>query len=598
MTGAKLEALHVLVVDDEPFVLNLTKRMLVSMGVKRISLAENGHEALRIVDASPEPPDVIVCDLNMPGMDGIELVRHLGEQQVSSGLLLVSGADERVLQTVEALARSHDLQVLGSLEKPIKPEPLKHFLSAYDPTHRIARVIQPITAHELEEGLENDALHVVFQPKIRVATRSLVGVEALARWRHLERGTLGPGAFVPLAEELGKIETLTDALFAGAMAQAGEWRAAGLELQVAVNVSVDVLDSLDLPERLVACAEAEGVNPSQVIIAVTESRLMKDPRAPVEVLTRLRLKGIGLSIDDFGTGHSAMETLKRIPFSEVKIARGFVHGATDDPATRAILESSVALGKTLGLTVTADGVETQEDWDLVVALEVDIAQGHFVAEPMSGEELLSWSSRWAGELQELPVSPGVRTPPAAAETAAVEPADTEPIPRKLAAILFADVAGYSRLTGEDEDSTHRTLREYFDLFAARIEHHNGRIAHFAGDAVLAEFAAVVDAVRCATEAQGEFHTRNARLPDERKVQFRIGVNLGDVIADRGDIYGDGVNVAARLEELAEPGGVCISDAVRSALGTRLSLEYKFIGEHRVKNIAAPLRAFHIVAGVG
>jgi len=153
------------------------------------------------------------------------------------------------------------------------------------------------------------------------------------------------------------------------------------------------------------------------------------------------------------------------------------------------------------------------------------------------------------------------------------------------------------LTGEDEDSTHRTLREYFDLFAARIEHHNGRIAHFAGDAVLAEFSAVVDAVRCATETQVEFHTRNACLPDERKIQFRIGVNLGDVIADRGDIYGDGVNVATRLEGLAEPGGVCISDAVRSALGSRLPLEYKFIGEHRVKNITAPLRAFHVVAGV-
>jgi len=228
--------------------------------------------------------------------------------------------------------------------------------------------MQPITAQELEEGLENGALQVVFQPKISVATRELVGVEALARWRHPDRGMLGPAAFIPLAEESGKNKALTEAIFACAMAQAGEWHAAGLDLQVAVNVSVDVLDSVDLPERLVASAEAEGINPSRVIIEVTESRLMTDPRAPLEVLTRLRLKGIMLSIDDFGTGYSSMEQLKRIPFTEFKIDRGFVHGAADEPATRAILESSVALGKTLGLKVVAEGLETQEDWYLVAEL--------------------------------------------------------------------------------------------------------------------------------------------------------------------------------------------------------------------------------------
>jgi len=597
MPRTNIEDLRVLVVDDEPFVLNITKRMLVNMGVSRISLAENGHEALRIVDESAEPPDVIICDLNMPEMDGIKFMRHLGEQQISSGLLLVSGVDERVLRTVEDLARSHDLQVLGALEKPIKPGPLKDLLDAYEPVHRISGITQPIKAEELEAGLENNEFDVVFQPKIRVATQSLIGVEALARWRHPERGTLGPGAFVPLAEEIGRIEALTDAVFASAMAQMGEWCAMGLDIQVAVNLSVDVLGSLDLPERLVACAEAEGVNPSQVVVEVKESRLMKDPRAPVEVLTRLRLKGIGISIDDFGTGYSSMEQLTRIPFTELKIDRKFVHGAMDDQAAHTILKSSVALGKSLGLTVVAEGVETQEDWDLVAELEVDTVQGDLVAAPMTGEELLSWNSAWGGDLGKLPASLGAESPSVSAEPAVAESPELESLPRKLAAILYADVAGYSRLMGQDEDATHRTLREYLDLFTTRIEHHNGRVAHFAGDAVLAEFAAVVDSVRCATEIQSELCTRNGRLPDERKVQFRIGVNLGDVIADRGDIYGDGVNVAARLEGLGEPGGVCISDAVRTAIGTRLPLEYKFIGEHTVKNIAVPVRAFHILAGV-
>jgi adenylate cyclase len=148
---------------------------------------------------------------------------------------------------------------------------------------------------------------------------------------------------------------------------------------------------------------------------------------------------------------------------------------------------------------------------------------------------------------------------------------TDRLPRKLAAILYADVAGYSRLTGEDEDATHHTLSEYLDLITATIESHGGQVMHYAGDAVLAQFSAVVDALNAAVTIQDDLQLRNTNLPDERMVQFRIGLNLGDVIEDRGDIYGDGVNVAARLEALAEPGCVCISDAVRSAASCHISI---------------------------
>ena len=167
------------------------------------------------------------------------------------------------------------------------------------------------------------------------------------------------------------------------------------------------------------------------------------------------------------------------------------------------------------------------------------------------------------------------------------------LPRKLAAILYADVAGYSRLTGEDEDATHRILADYLDLITSKIESQGGEVMHYAGDAVLARFSAVVDALSAAVAIQEDLQTRNASLADTRKVQFRIGLNLGDVIEDRGDIYGDGVNVAARLEALAEPGSVCISDAVRTAIGSKLPYRYAFIGEHSVKNIKEPVRAYRV-----
>ena len=167
------------------------------------------------------------------------------------------------------------------------------------------------------------------------------------------------------------------------------------------------------------------------------------------------------------------------------------------------------------------------------------------------------------------------------------------LPRKLAAILYADVAGYSRLTGEDEDETHHRLSEYLDLFSDLVAQHQGTVVHYAGDAVLAEFSTATDALQCASAIQNDLSDRNQPLPDTRRVYFRIGINLGEVIVDRGDIYGDGVNVAARLESLADPGGICISDSVRSAVGKKLELEYGFMGEQSVKNIAEPVRAYKV-----
>lgn len=170
---------------------------------------------------------------------------------------------------------------------------------------------------------------------------------------------------------------------------------------------------------------------------------------------------------------------------------------------------------------------------------------------------------------------------------------SQSLPRKLAAVLFADVAGYTRLTAADEDTTHRRLAELLDLVASTVGRHGGRVMHYAGDAVLAMFGAVVDALNCAAEIQRELGARNSALPNERKVEFRIGVNLGDVIEDRGDIYGDGVNVAARLHELAAPGGICVSESVRTAVGDRLPLTFQYLGKQSLKNVEQPVRAYFV-----
>jgi class 3 adenylate cyclase/pimeloyl-ACP methyl ester carboxylesterase len=167
------------------------------------------------------------------------------------------------------------------------------------------------------------------------------------------------------------------------------------------------------------------------------------------------------------------------------------------------------------------------------------------------------------------------------------------LPRKLVCVLYADVAEYSRLTEEDEEATHVVLAEYLDQFSSAIGTNSGRVVHYAGDAVLAKFPTAADALACATGVQRMLAQRNEALADHRRVRFRIGVNLGDVIEDRGDIYGDGVNVAARLEALAEPGGICVSDAVRTSAGERLDLSFEDMGEQHVKNIVHPIRVWRV-----
>ena len=170
----------------------------------------------------------------------------------------------------------------------------------------------------------------------------------------------------------------------------------------------------------------------------------------------------------------------------------------------------------------------------------------------------------------------------------------EGLTRKLTAILSADAEGYSRLMGDDEDSTIRTLTSYIETMTNCIQEHRGRVVDAPGDNLLAEFASVVDAVSCATAVQRKLFELNAKLPDDRKMQFRIGINLGDVVAEGDRIYGDGVNIAARLEGLAEGGGICISRSAYDQVKNKLDLGYKYLGGHTVKNIADPVQVYQVL----
>lgn len=403
MAHIDLKSLSVLAVDDDTFMLDVILLALGGLGITNVTTASNGEEALKFFDGLLGKVDVLLCDLNMPGMDGVELLRHIAERGYSGGVVVVSGEDKRVLGAVESLAQANHLRILGTLEKPVSRQAMEEVLRKLEiPIRSTPRVqLDPIGEEDIGRGIDGDELVVFFQPKLHLATRRIAGVEALVRWNHPTRGLLGPNTFIPIAEKCGLIDALTNVVFDKALRQESAWRAQGLELSIAVNMSLDSLNRYDLPDLIVSGITIHGMNPSHLILELTESRLMQDITRSLDILTRLRLKRIRLSIDDFGTGYSSLEQLRRVPFEELKIDRTFVTGASRDSAARAILESSIKLARQLNMVTVAEGVETQEDWDTVSSLGCDFVQGYFVAKPMPAENLKGWILEWYSGQQKI-----------------------------------------------------------------------------------------------------------------------------------------------------------------------------------------------------
>lgn len=256
-------------------------------------------------------------------------------------------------------------------------------------------------ADRVRAAIANGELINYYQPKVAVGSGAVVGVETLVRWRHPVDGLVFPDQFIGVAEAHGLIDDLTRVVLAAALAQARAWHDAGLALRVAVNLSMDNLVALGFADFVAAQAAGAGVAPAEIVLEVTESQLMADLRAPLEILTRLRLKRFRLSIDDFGTGHSSLTQLRDLPFDELKIDRGFVHRAHADPTLRAIFESNLSLARQLNIEVVAEGVEDQADWDFLRQAGCDLAQGYFIARPMPATDLPGWIETWEARRLEL-----------------------------------------------------------------------------------------------------------------------------------------------------------------------------------------------------
>jgi EAL domain-containing protein (putative c-di-GMP-specific phosphodiesterase class I) len=393
--GAAMELHEVrfLVVEDHGFQRWIVASLLEGLGAQYVFSASDGQQALDLIVGREPVIDIIVTDLDMPGMDGMEFIRHLAEAKYPAALIVASSMAPTLIASVESMARAYGVNLLGAISKPVTAKKLKAAILFYDSAAGDEERVQvpKFGVEEIAEGLRNGEFEPFFQPKVESRTRVAKGAEALARWRNPRHHIVRPQSFIETMEASGLIEELNQVMVKGAARTCRLWREAGLEVSVAVNLSLRSLQDVALADRLANLVRGEGLEPEHLVFEVTESAAAGNLGRALENLTRLRMKGFGLSIDDYGTGYSSMQRLTTIPFTELKIDQSFVKHASTRPASRAVLESSLEMAQKLGIVAVAEGVESRSEWELVCSLGCQLAQGYFLARPMDGAEFLTWA---------------------------------------------------------------------------------------------------------------------------------------------------------------------------------------------------------------
>lgn len=385
-----------LVLEDQAFQRNLLIGVLQHLGITQVESAGDGSSAMDALERTQAGFDVAICDLRMEGMDGIEFIRRAARHRVKS-FIVTSAIETSLLTSAEAVLRSYNTRLLGVLPKPVNIDRLRGMLMLADfKTVKVAdkdswsSVPQEASPTEAEicEALEKHQFVPYFQPKFCLETGMPSGAEMLARWDHPTLGILSPGRFVPTMEAAGLIDALSDSLLSRAMVCANAWTQIGCDINMAVNLSPLTLQNTEMPNRLGALVRRHNIAPSRITIEVTETAVSENVSGLMESLTRLRMQGFALSVDDFGTGYSSLLQLSEMPFTEIKIDRNFVSGATENKKTTLIAESIVDLAKKLDLHTVAEGVETQAEFAFIKKLGCETGQGYFFAKPMNQDELM------------------------------------------------------------------------------------------------------------------------------------------------------------------------------------------------------------------
>jgi EAL domain-containing protein (putative c-di-GMP-specific phosphodiesterase class I)/CheY-like chemotaxis protein len=382
-----------LVLDDEESIVEAISALGVRAGFQAVSSA-TAERLHHLVEKSQ--PDVIILDLQMPGDDGVSVLRYLADVQCKAKIFLVTGMDERTIASAEQYGLRRGLAVFGTLQKPFDPDEL---LARLEKAHA---AIRPLTATDLEHAIENGELVVHYQPIIRRFaddTWDISSVEALLRWNHPIRGLLTPDSFVSMGEAHGLGRAMTDFVLQRGIEQLKGWEAARLHLGLRVNVAAKLISDIAFPDRLETMLVEQSVGADVLALEITETAMLEQTPEALDILTRLRIKNVGLAIDDFGIGYSSLTQLFRMPFNEMKIDRSLVSKITESKEAWIMVDALVSLAHKLNLMACAEGVEDEATLAALSGFGCDYAQGYLVSQPVPAAEIPKITARWEQQYQ-------------------------------------------------------------------------------------------------------------------------------------------------------------------------------------------------------
>jgi EAL domain-containing protein (putative c-di-GMP-specific phosphodiesterase class I)/ActR/RegA family two-component response regulator len=413
--------MRVLIFDDDEAVGRVLVRAATRMGIDAVAVsrADAFDEQLRAA-----PPHVVLLDLQLGVTDGVKQLHVLADRKFDGALVLMSGFDTRVLASAQLLAGGLGLNVDSILEKPLRLVSVEQLLD------RLHKPIEHLTVERLREAIVNGEMRLHFQPVVMRKPRTVLKLEALIRWYHPDVGVVCPGDFIPLAEsDVATIDAMTAWVVRGAVEAYGALAAIGLSVPISVNVSVRNLHNLAFPDWIEQCLLAGDMPAEHLHVEITESAAFGEAAMALDVLSRLRLKGISLSIDDFGTSYASFKVLRQMPFSEIKIDRSFVSEMTVSRDSRAIVKSIVDLAVNMDLDCVAEGVETEDTAGLLEQFGVRTMQGYLIARPMSAAALPAWFANWSrSDVATRHQDSAAESAPDAASTITSAAGDQVPIP--------------------------------------------------------------------------------------------------------------------------------------------------------------------------
>lgn len=343
------------------------------------------HQVLEI-----RRPTLAVLAVGRSNGDCLALMDILAHHHARPATLLVGTADARVMVSVKRAAEARGLEVLGVVARPLDAAEVEEILIL-----RLA-VAPPIPCTELEQALGESELALVYQPKLAITGNAVKfrGAEALIRWQHPRRGVLQPRHFLDAMEEYGLMVPLTDFVMTEAVRQASQWRTAGLSLEITINLSTELVQDREFPQRLAVLLQEYDFPASHLVLDVTEASSAAAQHLLLDVFTRLRILGVGLSLDNFGTGQSSLTGLYRMPFSEIKVDHSLIADVPHEREARVLVKAIVDLAHGLGLAACAEGVETAQMLDFVRSAGFDSAQGQFFSEPVGAAEIEGIVRTW------------------------------------------------------------------------------------------------------------------------------------------------------------------------------------------------------------